>query len=178
MDGPDKKPPRIPDPRQYAIYLLARREYSIGQMHSKLLTKGYEPKAVNALIKALVNEGLLDDERFSRNAVSSMMRRKPAGRAYMLGYLQKKSIPREMALSIIDEFFGQVDEIEMAFKLLQSRARYLSKFDIETARRKAYNYLSRRAIGYNAAREAFEKLEFQESKPSKAESAPRRNEHD
>jgi regulatory protein len=173
VEKPDKKTPRVPDPRQYAIYLLARREYSIGQMRAKLLSKGYEPKAVNALIKVLVKEGLLDDERFAKNAVSSIMRRKPAGRAYMLGYLQKKSISRDMALSIIDKFFGRVDETEMAFRLLQSRIRYLSKFDIETARRKAYNYLSRRAIGYNAAREAFEKLEIQELKPSKAESAPR-----
>ena len=50
------------------------------------------------------------------------------------------------------------DETELAIRALQSRWRRWSEIDVETARKRAYNYLSRRGIGYQAARAAFEEL--------------------
>ena len=71
-------------------------------------------------------------------------------------------VPAAIARAIVEESFQDVDEFSLAFRLLESRWAYLSKFDLETARRKAYNYLSRRSISYNAARQAFEKISQEE----------------
>ncbi len=158
MADETKKPPKLPDPRVYVLKLLARREYSVGQMRRKLNTRGFEPTVVSAQIKELLKEGLLNDERFARNVVDYTLRHKPAGRAYLVAYLRKKLISRELAVDIVDGILNQTDETELAERLLRIRWRYFSKFEVETARRKAYNYLSRRSIGYGAAKSAFDKL--------------------
>jgi len=158
MTTEKKNPPKLPDPRAYALNLLARREYSVGQMRFKMHSKGFEPEVINALIKDLIREGLLNDERFARNVVDYMLRHKPAGRAYLVAHLRKKRISRELAVEIVENILNGTDESELAEQLLRARWRYFGKFEVETSRRKAYNYLSRRSIGYGAAKSAFDKL--------------------
>lgn len=63
-----------------------------------------------------------------------------------------------MAADIVDEIMGNVDENELALEILRGRWRQFSKFDLETARKKAYNYLSRRSVSYGAAKYAFEAM--------------------
>jgi len=100
---------------------------------------------------------LIDDVVFAREFAESILRNKPAGRSYVIGCLKQKHISHELAKSIVDELFAGVDEFELALRLLRGRWSYFSKFELETARRKAYNYLSRRSIDYRAAKQAFEK---------------------
>lgn len=151
-----KNPPA--DPRIYALNLLARREYTVGQMRRKLKDRGVPPKIANTLVADLVKGKYIDDERFARMAVRALIARKPAGRNYLVSYLQKKLIARELAVEVVEEILEDQDETEMAVRLLRSRRRYFAKFEVETSRRKAYNYLSRRSIGYNAARKAFDMM--------------------
>jgi SOS response regulatory protein OraA/RecX len=101
---------------------------------------------------------LLDDWRYAKNTVDAIMRRKPAGRNYLIGYLQSRHISRNLASAVVEELLGGLDETELASRLLRKRWSYLAKFELETARTKAYNYLSRRSIGYRAAKLAFEKI--------------------
>ena len=148
----------------YTSYLLARREYSSGMLKSKLSGKGYDPDISNSVIDKLKRAKLVDDNRFARQAVETILRNKPAGRRFIIAYLRSKYIARELAEAVVGELLENIDEKELAEKLLKRRFRQYLKFDLETARRKAYNYLSRRAIGYGAAKYAFEKIrrEFDE----------------
>ena len=142
----------------YASYLISRREYSSGQLKNKLMLRGFNKELSDKTVLKLKQTGLIDDSRFARQTVESMLRNKPAGRAFMIAYLRSKFIPREMAVSIVDEIIGNVDENELALKILKGRWRQFSKFDLETARKKAYNYLSRRSVSYGAAKYAFEEM--------------------
>jgi len=130
----------------YCSYLLARREYSSGMLRNKLFSKSYDAEISNAVISKLKQASLVDDRRFARLAVETIIRNKPAGRSYLIAYLKSKYISREIAESVVDEFMENIDEKDLAEKLLKSRFPQYLKFDLETARRKAYNYLSRRAI--------------------------------
>jgi len=142
----------------YTAYLLARREYSSGMLKSKLYSKGYDADISNTVIDKLKRASLVDDSRYAHMAVETILRNKPAGRGYLIAYLKSKYITRELAETVVDELMEDIDENELAERLLKSRIRQYLKFDLETARRKAYNYLSRRAIGYGAAKIAFEKI--------------------
>ncbi len=148
--------------QEYVNYLLDRRSYSIGLIKLKLEEKQYSKRVIENILRYFIDRGLLDDTAFAREIAGSMLRNKPAGRDYIIARLRQKKIPRSTAVSIVDEFFGNIDEVELALKLLRTRWRYLSKFELETARRKAYNYLSRRSIGYQAAKKAFEKILLEE----------------
>ncbi len=144
--------------QNYALNLLSKRIYSSGQLKIKMSDKGFPPKIITLTIKYLTEKGMLDDVQYTRLLVESLLRRKPAGKGYLISYIQSKHIPRQLATEIVDEYLSGEDETAIAERLLRSRWRYLSKFELETARIKAYNYLSRRSIGYRAAKTAFEKL--------------------
>jgi SOS response regulatory protein OraA/RecX len=142
----------------YALRLLSRRPYSEGMLKRKMREKGFSAKIIFDIIKKLGREGGLDDRAYASQIVESLLRRRPAGRRFLTAYLQAREIPILLATEIVDQYLQNEDEIEMAEKLLRARWGYLSKFGLDAARIKAYNYLSRRSIGYRAARKAFDKL--------------------
>ena len=142
----------------YAAYLLTGGGYSSGSIKTKLALKGFSQQIIDSVIRKLKRDGLLDDLRFAYEYTESLLRRKPAGRDYLVARLRKKYIPAVMAGQVVDELLKDLDETDMALQLLRSRRSYFSKFDLETARQKAYNYLSRRSIGYRAAKQAFERI--------------------
>ncbi|RKX31495.1 MAG: hypothetical protein DRP46_03230 [Candidatus Zixiibacteriota bacterium] len=142
----------------YLVYLLSRRAYSSGHLMAKMFEKGYDKETITQIIDKFEEKGLIDDVVFAREFAESILRNKPAGRSYVIGCLKQKHISHELAKSIVDELFAGVDEFELALRLLRGRWSYFSKFELETARRKAYNYLSRRSIDYRAAKQAFEKM--------------------
>ncbi len=142
----------------YALYLLSRRNYSSGMLRRKLQEKAVAPRVIAAVISELTHKGLLDDRLFARRAVESILARKPAGKRFLTAYLRAKLVPRAIADEIVSEILEDEDETALAVRLLQPKLKSLAKFDLETARAKAYNYLSRRAISYSAAKEAFEIL--------------------
>lgn len=146
----------------YLGFMLGARSYSIGQVTQRLAQKGFDKPIIGQVVKLYIERGYLDDTKFARELVSAALRHKPAGRGYLIARLRSKMIPNAIARAAVEECLRDVDEYAQAFQLLEARWNYLSKFDLETARRKAYNYLSRRSIGYDAARQAFEKISQEE----------------
>ncbi len=138
--------------------LLARRSFSIGEFEDRMKRKGIGDHFIRRIISDFQAKNLLDDYRYAAVRVRTLMDHKPAGRSYLIAYLRNRKIPLETAKEVVSEALARVSEIEIAARLLQKRRSSFMKFDIETARRKAYNYLSRRGISYRAAREAFENL--------------------
>jgi regulatory protein len=61
--------------RAKALGLLARREHSAGELKTKLLERGYESTAVEAVLSSLAQEKLLSDERFVQEFVAARVRR-------------------------------------------------------------------------------------------------------
>jgi regulatory protein len=62
-------------PRKKAMDLLARREHSVAELRAKLIARDFEAGAVDLAVDALVDEGLLSDERFAEAFVSSRVRK-------------------------------------------------------------------------------------------------------
>jgi regulatory protein len=58
------------DVREAAVALLARRDYSCGELERRLSSQGYRPEEVAALVLELVESRALDDARFAHNYVS------------------------------------------------------------------------------------------------------------
>jgi regulatory protein len=56
--------------RAAALDALARRDHSSGDLHRKLIDKGYDVAVVAPLLDALRGEKLLDDRRFAENFVA------------------------------------------------------------------------------------------------------------
>jgi regulatory protein len=52
------------------MVLLARRDFAIGELHSRLVRRGFTAETATAAIQELVEERMLDDVRYAGNYVS------------------------------------------------------------------------------------------------------------
>lgn len=151
--------------------LLALRPHAIGEVRLKLARKQFELDIVNATLRRYEQRGLLDDAHVAMTLARIALERHPAGRSYLIAVLRKKMIARELAEQTVDLALGDRDENELAYAALSQRKRALfsaPQIEVESVRRKAYTFLSRRGIGYAAAKAAVERLlkEREETDPS------------
>lgn len=138
--------------------LLSIRSYSIGELKRRLREKEVSAELIAVITKEFQALGLIDDLKYAIQRVKSIMERKPAGPKYVIADLQKHLVPRKISEQVVANLFTEMDEVDAAVRLLEKKRRALDKFDIETARRKAYTYLARRAISYRTAKAAFERV--------------------
>jgi regulatory protein len=144
-----------------AARLLALREHSIGEMRIKLTRKQFTSSTIRRTVKKYKDQGMLDDTRFALTTARNLVERRPSGRSYVIAVLRSKMIERSLAEQTAETVLSDMEELELAVKALQSRWSEFSQFDLEVARRKSYNYLSRRGFNYEAAKTAFEQLKMQ-----------------
>ena len=138
--------------------ILALRNHSIGELKFKLARKGFEADLISGTISKYKLLGFLDDAAYARERVESMLRRNPSGRSHLVGMLQKRMVARSLAEQVVNTVMLDQDETELAVQSLSRRWNMIKDLELERARTKAYNYLSRRGISFGSAKAAFERL--------------------
>lgn len=141
-----------------AAALFSHRDYSIGQFKQKLKIKNFGEGAIQEIVHKYKAKGLLDDRKYAAKIVEKIIKERPSGKPYLIAALRRKLIPRDLADEIVDTLFKNEDAVALAVAALKKKWRQFSQFEVEEARTKSYNYLSRRGFGYGAARSAFETL--------------------
>jgi regulatory protein len=61
--------------REAAVGLLARRDYSCGELQNRLERKGFDPATAAAAVAGLIEDRALDDTRYVENYVSRHIER-------------------------------------------------------------------------------------------------------
>ena len=143
--------------------LLSLREHSTGELRFKLKRRQFASDIIGQMIKKYTELGFLDDAHYALKLAEQSLERNPSGRAYLVAFLQKKMLRREEAERAADIALAGKEEQALAESSLVRRWHLFRHLELERARQKAYNYLSRRGIGYQAAKAAFEKLYNQET---------------
>jgi SOS response regulatory protein OraA/RecX len=138
--------------------LLAMRGHSVGEVRAKLARKKFGLNVIGRMVRKYIKQGLLDDAHFAHTYAKRLLERSPCGRGYLIAGLRRKLVDRALAEKVADALLSGHDEAELAMAALQKNWSRIGEFELETARRKAYNYLSRRGISYRAAKTAFETL--------------------
>jgi len=146
-----------------ATRLLALREHSVEELRAKLKKKGFDESIIGDTLKSFLKRGHLDDSRFASSLARRTLERKPAGRSYLVAVLRRKMIARDLAEQIVAQLLDGRDETAQAVAALQRKWPELARIEVETARRRAYSYLSRRGFGYEASKTAWEQLSEQHS---------------
>ena len=141
-----------------AARMLGMREHSVGELKFKLKRKEFGADAVEKTIKAYRSRGLLDDAHLAHKLVARAIERNPAGRRWLIAMLRRKHIASHLAEQAVEMALGSKDEVSLAVESLRKRWSSIGQLELERARTKAYNYLSRRGISYASARAAFEQL--------------------
>jgi len=141
-----------------AAGLLSQRDYSIGEFKRKLKFKNFGEKSIREIVHKYKTKGLLDDKRYAAKIVNRLLQEKPSGKPFLIAALRRKLIPRELAEETVQSIYQDESDVALAVAALTKRWRQFGQFEVEEARTKSYNYLSRRGFNYSAAKAAFEKL--------------------
>jgi regulatory protein len=116
------------EPRPYLLWLLARRDYSRSQLEEKLKARGVAESEIEALLQALVDEGLFKEEAFVRSRARVL-----AGRGLSKNWVRSKlraervEVPRELVAEVFEEL--GIDESNQARDLADKHARRLLRRD-------------------------------------------------
>jgi SOS response regulatory protein OraA/RecX len=138
--------------------MLSAREHSFGEVRRKLLRKGFPKEIFDPIVAKFEATGFIDDARMAQKVVERLLIEKPAGRNWLVAYLRRRDIPRELAEATVDRYLVEADENQLAVRALKKKWPLIEQLELERARARAYNYLSRRGFGYPAAKAAFEEL--------------------
>jgi len=138
-----------PTAYNYALNLLSARPYAIKALHRKLIQKEYTTADADDAIRRLVDNGLLNDEKFAEQYARSKMLSTGASKRRLTQDLYRKGIKGDVAAAAIGNVIAD-EEIDTAALIEQVARKKLTQLgDLEplVLRRRLFGFLARR--GYD-----------------------------
>jgi len=138
-----------PTAYNYALNLLAARPYASRTLHRKLIQKKYSAADADDVIRRLLDNGLLNDERFAEQYARSKILSTGASKRRLTQDLYRKGIKGDVATNAIANVIDQ-DEIDPAVVIERVATKKLAQLgDLEPVvlRRRLFAFLARR--GYD-----------------------------
>ncbi len=130
---------------QYAVRLLSRREYSVGELTRKLERKWPDSDDIPATLDRLVEEGMVCDARFAEAFIRSRQARQQGPRK-ISAELRKRAVPDSVTDAAMDA--AGVDWARLAREWLQRQAVTERDYD---ARARYYRRLVNRGFTHDQA---------------------------
>ncbi|MBS9403176.1 regulatory protein RecX [Halomonas sp. TRM85114] len=142
-------------PRDDAIRLLSRREYSRHELVERLAAKGHDPAAIGECLDDLAERGLQSDTRFAESFVRSRIQR-GQGPMKIRIELERRGIDREqVSAAFVDcEPSGEPDWFSLACDALVRR--FSSPGDTPRERARRERFLAGRGFDFEQVRYAME----------------------
>jgi regulatory protein len=126
------------------------------EINSWLKRKKVPEQIWSDLIKKIEHLDLLDDLKFAKWWIDQRNNFKPRSKKLLKLELQQKGIDREIILeSLMDE---EIDEVEVASKLLTRKKSLLEKLPDENAKQKLIGFLARKGFDWETIEAAIERV--------------------
>lgn len=145
------KAPGDSTPRDDALRLLARREYSRAELEGRLAAKGHEESAIAECLDALAEQGLQSDTRFAESFLRSRVLRGQGPRR-IRQELAQRGIERDLIRTAFAEAEPGVDWFALACETLARRFSGPGDTPRERARRE--RFLAGRGFDFDQVRHA------------------------
>ena len=132
----------------YALFLLGRRSYTVGELGKKLSRKGCDAAEARRVLDKLISSRLLDDFEYAKNFVRQAKEIAPKGKRRIIFELNLKGVEKELIERALREegyFEKEEDMIEQSLRLYLKKAGVLS---LRKKRCRALAYLARRGFDY------------------------------
>jgi regulatory protein len=140
--------------REAAYRLLSYRSRSEEELADRLRRRGFTASKVESLISEFRDKNLVSDLRFAEDWVENRLRFKPRGSRLLVMELLAKGVAKETAEQVVKGKFVGVNEMELAFQLLQSRRQRFARENSVDRRRKIYNFLRYRGFSHDVVMRA------------------------
>ncbi len=113
--------PVVDPTEQAALRYLARRDRTEAQMKAYLTRLGASSAHVGSIIKRLVEQGYLNDERYGFRWASARLARLPMGRERLEAELIGQGLERDTVEQTLQQVYGERSERELALALLRRK---------------------------------------------------------
>lgn len=100
-------------PLNYALWLISRRDRSIGEIQNKMREKKFEIEDIEKTIKHLKKLNFLDDTKFAKHYIANQISIKPLGKYQLKQKLKRKFVSDEIIEKTMVEI-GPDREMELA----------------------------------------------------------------
>jgi regulatory protein len=145
--------------REAALILLSFRARTRSELTRRLLEKGFSREVAKGCVGELSRGGLVDDSSFAESFVRDRLRFRPRGTQLLLHELRTRGVDADVARATLDEVLEseEVSETDLARQAAQKWSPKPAETRLR-ARRRLYNFLSRRGFGVHAVREVVDEL--------------------
>jgi regulatory protein len=135
-----------------ALGALAQREHTSAQLAGWLAKRGFDRAEVEETVGRLIEEGMLDDERFAREFAADKRELRGWGPDRIRAALRERGVEAELIDAALAGD-GHDSQLERAIELLRARD---ERLEDERSRARALAYLARRGydsdLAYDAVR--------------------------
>jgi regulatory protein len=138
-----------PTAYNYALNLLAARPYASRALHRKLIQKKYSAADADDVIRRLVDNGLLNDQKYAEQYARSKMLSTGASKRRLTQDLYRKGIKGDLATAAIGNVLADedIDAASMIERVAQKKLAQLGNLEPLVVRRRLFAFLARR--GYD-----------------------------
>ena len=106
-----------------ALRYLAGRDRTEAQLRAYLLRRGASSTALRRVIGRLQDYGYVNDQAFAQRWAESRLAQRPMGRQRLEAELLNRGVAPLLAAGVLNDCYAQVDEAELARRLLTQRTR-------------------------------------------------------
>lgn len=149
---------QVVEARETCLSLLARRSRSRTELWRRLKTRKIGREVAEAVIGELERLGLVDDREHAKAWAEQAVRSGRAGPGAIRARLRQQGVSAEVGREATEAAMAGADEEELARRMAEKRLRALGGVDVQTRRRRVYNYLARRGFSHEAIRSALQAL--------------------
>ncbi len=147
--------------RQYALKILAVRQYSLYELKKKLEGKNYELSEINDTIGYLKDIDFLNDERFAYFFINEKMRLKNFGQIRLKQELKKRGVKEEVIRKVFAEVYSDESiEEELIKKEINKYKRIKKTEDPEKTERRLVAHLIRKGFSSTLIRKYFKSIDI------------------
>ena len=142
-------------PRSTALTLLGRRDYTTRELTDKLQARGFPAGDVDAALRRLMADGLLDDRRVAATYVRTATRVKGRGRIRIALELQARGVNK----ALIEDVLGRVapEDETQAIQAILVKRRWPARPTLAD-RRRMFHHLLRRGFAADVIAKAMREV--------------------
>jgi regulatory protein len=112
------KKKKMPEPYDYAIFMITLRAQTTDYLREKMLSKGYLPDDINNVIQRLTELKYLDDRQFAQNYFENLKKYKLVGYYGAKMKLMQKKVPTDLIEEMLEQY-TEKEEYNVAKALLE-----------------------------------------------------------
>jgi regulatory protein len=130
---------------QKAFHFLSFRMRSEAEIHNKLIEQGYGDEIVQRVLERLRENGLVNDQEFTRRWIENRNTFRPRSRRALMVELKRKGVTEEVIQTTLAE---ETDDDQAANEAACRYVKRIAGLDWPTFREKLGAYLMRRGFSY------------------------------